>query len=334
MNEEILLSHGSGGRLSHQLIEEVLAPAFSNPILDKMDDSAVFQLSGRIAFTTDSYVVSPIFFPGGDIGKLAICGTINDLSMSGAVPLYLSNSLVIEEGLPISDLKKIVKSMKKAADEAGVKIVTGDVKVVNRGSADKIFINTSGIGSIAASINISGSNARPGDVVILSGTIGDHGMTIMIQRESLGLSGSLKSDCAPLNNLVAKMLDVSSNIHCLRDPTRGGIATTLNELAQSSGVSIVIEEKKIPVCDEVRAACELLGLDVLYVANEGKLVAVVPAEDADGILKMMKKDKYGSEAIIIGEVQAKNPGRVILKTFMGSSRIVDMPLGELLPRIC
>jgi len=334
MSDEILLSHGSGGRLSHQLISDVLVTAFGNPILDRMDDSATLYLDGRTAFTTDSYVVSPIFFPGGDIGKLAVCGTVNDLAMSGAVPRYLSNSLVIEEGLAIDDLKKIVDSMKRAAGEAGVAIVTGDVKVVNRGGADRIFINTSGVGSIADGVNISSANAKPGDVVILSGTIGDHGMTIMTRREGLSLSGNLVSDCAPLNGLVADMISVSRDINCLRDPTRGGLAATLNELAGSSQVSIVIEEARIPVKEEVHAACEMLGLDVLYVANEGKLVAIVPAADADRILDRMKRHEYGRDAVIIGEVKADRPGRVILKTLLGSSRIIDMPLGELLPRIC
>ena len=334
MSDQILLSHGSGGRLSHQLIDEVLVSAFDNPILNRMDDSATFEIEGRIAFTTDSYVVSPIFFPGGDIGKLAICGTVNDIAMSGAVPKYLSNSLVIEEGLAIGDLKKIVSSMKKAADEAGIAIVTGDVKVVNKGGADKIFINTAGIGSIANGVNISSANAKPGDVVILSGTIGDHGMTIMTQREGLSVSGDLTSDCAPLNRLVADMLSVSNKIACLRETTRGGLAATLNELASSSQVSIVIDEDKIPMKEEVHAACEMLGLDVLYVANEGKLVSIVSTSDADEILAKMKQNPYGNDAVIIGEVKADHPGRVVLKTLLGSSRIVDMPLGELLPRIC
>jgi len=334
MTNQILLSHGSGGRMSHQLIDEVLVSAFGNPILNRMDDSATFEIEGRIAFTTDSYVVSPIFFPGGDIGKLAICGTVNDIAMSGAVPRYLSNALVIEEGLALADLKKIVASMKKAADEAGISIVTGDVKVVNKGGADKIFINTAGVGSIADDVNISSANAKPGDVVIVSGTIGDHGMTIMTQREGLSVSGDLASDCAPLNHLVADMLSVSKNIACLRDPTRGGLAATLNELASSSQVSIAIVEDKILVKEEVHAACEMLGLDVLYVANEGKLVAIVSAADADKILAKMKSNPYGKDAVIIGEVKSEHPGRVVLRTLLGSSRIVDMPLGELLPRIC
>ena len=333
-DETILLAHGSGSRLSHELIEKNLLPPLANPLLAKLDDSAVFDFSGRLAFTTDSYVVSPIFFPGGDIGKLAVCGTINDLAMSGAKPLYLSLSLIIEEGLTISELTKIVKSIKTAAEEAGVKIVTGDTKVVNRGSADKLFINTSGIGIIAQGIDISGANAKAGDKVILSGTIGDHGIAVMSQREGLKFSVPVKSDCAPLNKLVSQMLETSLHIHCLRDPTRGGLATTLNEFAKQSKVGIRIEEEKIPAHDGVRAACELLGFDPLYVANEGKLVAIVAAKDAEKILSKMKRNRYGSGASIIGEVTDEHKGRVIMKTRFGASRIVDMLSGELLPRIC
>jgi len=333
-NETILLAHGSGSRLSHELIEKYLLPPLANPLLAKLDDSAVFDLSGHLAFTTDSYVVSPIFFPGGDIGKLAVCGTINDLSMSGAMPLYLSLSLIIEEGLTLSELKKVVSSIKAAAEEAGVKIVTGDTKVVNRGSADKLFINTSGIGIIPKGIDISGSNAKVGDKIILSGTIGDHGIAVMSQREGLKFSVPVKSDCAPLNKLVSQMLEASSLIHCLRDPTRGGLATTLNEFAKQSKVGITIEEEKIPVREGVRAACELLGFDPLYVANEGKLVAVVAPQDADKILAKMERNAYGADASIIGEVTDERKGKVIMKTRLGASRIVDMLSGELLPRIC
>jgi hydrogenase expression/formation protein HypE len=335
MNDEtILLAHGSGSRLSHDLVEKNFLPPLSNPLLARLDDSAVFDLSGRLAFTTDSYVVSPIFFPGGDIGKLAVCGTVNDLSMSGAAPLYLSLSFIIEEGLTIGQLKKVVGSIKTAAEEAGVKIVTGDTKVVNRGSADKLFINTSGIGIIPEGVAISGANAKVGDRIILSGTIGDHGIAVMSQREGLKFSVPVPSDCAPLNKLVSQMLEVSRNIHCLRDPTRGGLATTLNEFASQSGVGIRIEEEKIPVRDGVRAACELLGFDPLYVANEGKLVAIVAPNDADKILAKMKRNKYGAEAAIIGEVTEEHKGKVILKTRLSASRIVDMLSGELLPRIC
>jgi hydrogenase expression/formation protein HypE len=335
MNDEtILLAHGSGGRLSHDLIEKNFLPSLTNPVLAKLDDSAVFDLSGRLAFTTDSYVVSPIFFPGGDIGKLAVCGTVNDLSMSGAAPLYLSLSFIIEEGLTIGELKKVVGSVKAATDEAGVKIVTGDTKVVNRGSADKLFINTSGIGIIPEGVEISGANARVGDKIILSGNIGDHGIAVMSQREGLKFSVPVQSDCAPLNKLVSEMLKASLKINCLRDPTRGGLATTLNEFARQSGIGVTIEEEKIPVRDGVRAACELLGFDPLYVANEGKLVAIVAPDDAVKILTRMKKSKYGSKAVIIGEVTDEHKGKVILKTRLGASRIVDMLSGELLPRIC
>ena len=334
MNENILLAHGSGSRLSHELIEKNLLPPLSNPLLAKLDDSAVFDIEGRLAFTTDSYVVSPIFFPGGDIGRLAICGTVNDLAMSGATPLYLSLSLIIEEGLALDELNRIVSSIKAAAEEAGVKIVTGDTKVVNRGSADKLFINTSGIGIIAQGIDISGANAKAGDKVILSGTIGDHGIAVMSQREGLKFSVPVQSDCAPLNKLVSQMLEASTKIHCLRDPTRGGLATTLNEFAKQSKVSIRIEEAKIPVHDGVRGACELLGFDPLYVANEGKLVAIVDPQDADRILAKMKQNPYGADAAIIGEVTDEHKGRVVMKTRLGASRIVDMLSGELLPRIC
>jgi hydrogenase expression/formation protein HypE len=335
MNDEtILLAHGSGSRLSHDLIEKNFLPPLANPLLSRLDDSAVFDLSGHLAFTTDSYVVSPIFFPGGDIGKLAVCGTVNDLSMSGAKPLYLSLSFIIEEGLKIGELKKVVGSIKAAAEEAGVKIITGDTKVVNRGSADKLFINTSGIGIIPEGVDISGANARVGDKIILSGTIGDHGIAVMSQREGLKFSVPVQSDCAPLNKLVSDMLQASPKIDCLRDPTRGGLATTLNEFARQSQAGITIEEEKIPIHDGVRAACELLGFDPLYVANEGKLVAVVAPEDAKKILARMKRNNYGAEAAIIGEVTDEHKGKVIMKTRLGASRIVDMLSGELLPRIC
>ena len=332
--EKILLAHGSGGKLAHELVEEIFVKAFDNPLLAKLDDSAAIDFSGRLAFTTDSYVVNPIFFPGGDIGKLAVCGTVNDLAMSGAKPLYLSLSFIIEEGLPQSELKEIVGSVQRAAQEAGVKIVTGDTKVVHRGSADKLFINTAGIGIVPEGVDISGSSAKPGDKVLLSGPIGDHGIAVLSKREGLSFSTQLESDCAPLNSLVAEMLNASSNIHCMRDPTRGGLATTLNELAKQSEVSIRIDDKKIPVRDEVLAACEMLGLDPLYVANEGKLVAIVPAEDADKFLKAMQGNHYGKEASLIGEVIEKKPGRVVMRTTIGASRIVDMMVGDPLPRIC
>ena len=335
MNDEtILLAHGSGSKLSHDLIEKVLLPSLSNQLLDKLDDSAVCDFNGRLAFTTDSYVVNPIFFPGGDIGKLAVCGTVNDLSMSGAQPLYLGLAFIIEEGLLLGELKKVVGSIKAAADEAGVKIVTGDTKVVNRGGADKLFINTSGIGLVPEGVNISGVNAQIGDKIILSGAIGDHGIAVMSQREGLKFSVPVESDCAPLNKLVEEMLQTSSEINCLRDPTRGGLATTLNELAKQSQVGIRIYEDETPVHDGVRGACELLGFDPLYVANEGKLVAIVSAGDAEKILAKMKQNPYGTEAAIIGEVTQEHLGRVVMKTRLGATRIVDMLTGELLPRIC
>ena len=334
MEDKILLAHGSGGKLSHDLVAQNFVPLFDNAFLNKLDDSAVFELKGRLAFTTDSYVVNPIFFPGGDIGKLAVCGTVNDLSMMGAVPKYLSIALIIEEGLAMSDLRKIMESIRKSAKEAGVKIVTGDTKVVNKGCADKLFINSAGVGIVPSGVDISGSNARVGDKVILSGSIGDHGIAVISQREGLQFSSSVKSDCAPLNRLVAEMLDSGAEIHCMRDPTRGGLASTLNEFASSSNVGIRIEEDSIPVHEGVQAACELLGFDPLYVANEGKLVAVVAAKGAEKLVGVMRRNKYGKEAAIIGEVVSEHSGRVILKTGMGASRIVDMLVGELLPRIC
>jgi hydrogenase expression/formation protein HypE len=334
LEDRILLAHGSGGRLAHELVETAFVKALANPLLSRLDDAAVFDLGGRLAFTTDSYVVSPLFFPGGDIGKLAVCGTVNDLAMTGAKPLYLSLSFIIEEGLSRQDLARVVASIRRVAREAGVEIITGDTKVVSRGSADGLFINTAGIGIIAEGIDISGSNARPGDRVILSGTIGDHGIAVLSQREGLSFATRLESDCAPLGKLVADMLAVSRNIRCLRDPTRGGLATTLNELAAQSKVGIRIEEDKVPVREEVLAAGEMLGLDPLYIANEGKLVAIVPPEDADVILEAVRANKYGKEAAIIGEVTGEHPGRVVMKTSLGTTRIVDMLVGDPLPRIC
>jgi hydrogenase expression/formation protein HypE len=333
MEDKILLAHGSGGKLMHDLIESFL-PELANPILDKLDDAAVFEASGRLAFTTDSYTVNPIFFPGGDIGRLAVCGTVNDLAMSGARPLYLSLALIIEEGLPVADLKKIITSIKKATDEAGVKIVTGDTKVVNQGSADRIFINTAGVGIVPEGIDISAANARPGDKIIVSGNIGDHGIAVLSQREGLKFQTPVPSDCAPLNGLVAAMLKASANIHCLRDPTRGGLAVTLNDFARQSKAGIIIEEEKVPINKTVLAASELLGLDPLHIANEGKLAASVAPGDADTVLAAMKRHKYGEKATVIGEVVKEHPGRVVMKTTLGASRIVDIPVGELLPRIC
>jgi hydrogenase expression/formation protein HypE len=334
MNERVLLAHGSGGKLSHELVTKHFVKELFNPILAKLDDSAVFELSGKLAFTTDSYVINPIFFPGGDIGRLAVCGTVNDLAMAGAKPLYLSLAFILEEGFPIGDLTRIVSSVKATAKEAGIQIVTGDTKVVPKGGCDKIFVNTAGIGRIPDGLDISASNLKPGDKVILSGSIGDHGIAVLSQREGLSFSTELKSDCAPLGGLVAGMLEASHEIHSLRDPTRGGLATTLNELAMQSEVGIKIEESKIPVRAEVRGACEMLGLDPLYIANEGKLVAIVAPEAAEKILVAMKTNKYGGDAVIIGEVTAEHQGRVVMKTNFGTSRIIDMLTGEALPRIC
>jgi len=338
----ITLAHGSGGRAMHDLVEGVFLEYFQNPLLDKLEDQAVFEVNGakRMAFTTDSYVVDPIFFPGGDIGALSVHGTVNDLAMSGARPLYLSAGFILEEGFPIDDLRRIAASMQKAAEEAGVQIVTGDTKVVQKGSADRVFINTSGVGVIEREVNISASNAQVGDKVIVSGTIGDHGTTVMIARGELDLETEIASDTASLNYLVADMIDEAAKlgaldaIHSLRDPTRGGVATTLNEIAMDSNVYIEIREDLIPVREEVKGACEILGLDPLYVANEGKLVAIVSGEYASGILARMKENEHGRGACIIGEVKAEPQGIVSLTTGFGGTRIVDMLAGEQLPRIC
>jgi hydrogenase expression/formation protein HypE len=334
VDDKILLSHGSGGQMTHELFKNLLLPAFANPMLNTLDDAAVIETVGRLAFSTDSFVVQPIFFPGGDIGKLAVCGTVNDLSMMGAVPKFLSVALIIEEGLLLDDLRKIVDSMKRASQEAGVNIVTGDTKVVDRGSVDKIFINTAGIGIIPPDVNLSGNNVRAGDVIIMNGTIGDHGIAVLSQRPGMDFGTIIKSDCAPLNGLVASMLEASRNIHCLRDPTRGGLAATLNEIAGQSAVSICIEEDKIPVHEAVNSACEMLGLDPLCMANEGKLIAMVAANDAEAVLGAMHSHVYGRQAAIIGWVKTEHPGRVVIKTRFGASRIIDMPVGEILPRIC
>ena len=332
---KILLAHGGGGSLTKRLIEELFLPPFKNPILEVLDDSAVFKIEkGKMAFSTDSYVVNPLFFPGGDIGKLAICGTVNDLAMSGARPLYLSVSLIIEEGFLLKDLKRIIASMKEASEEAGIEIVAGDTKVVNKGSADRLFITTTGIGIIGKGIDISGANARVGDALIVSGYLGDHGIAIIKEREGLDFRTKLMSDSAPLNHLVADMVKVSDKIHVLRDPTRGGLVTVLNEIAQSSGVGIEIFEDKIPIREEVKGACEMLGYDPLYVANEGKLVAFVAPKDANKVLKVMRKNKYGKNAKIIGKVIKKPEETVLLRTRIGGSRILDMLVGEQLPRIC
>jgi len=333
--ERIVLDHGSGGRLSHELVERLLAGRFSHPALARLDDSACLSLdSRRLAFTTDSYTVEPIFFPGGDIGRLAVCGTVNDLAMCGARPRYLSLGLIIEEGLALSDLEIILDSAAAAAQEAEVAIVTGDTKVVPKGAADRIFINTAGVGEIPQDLDISGRNARPGDAVILSGPMADHGVTILSRRHGLDLGPGLASDATPLNHLVAAMLQTGQPVHTLRDPTRGGVATTLNEIARQSGVGLVIEEQAVPIRDEVRGACEILGLDPFYLANEGKLLAFVPQEGAEAVLSAMRARPEGKDATVIGKVEAGHPGRVVLKTTVGGSRIMDMLAGEPLPRIC
>jgi hydrogenase expression/formation protein HypE len=334
MVDKILLAHGSGGKLSHELVEKRLLAPLKNRFLSKLDDAAVFDLEGRMAFTTDSYVVSPLLFPGGDMGKLAVCGTVNDLSMMGAEPLYISLSLIIEEGFDLSVLDRIILSVQRTAQEAGVMVVTGDTKVVNRRSVDGLFINTAGIGRVPQGIEITGSNARVGDKVILSGTIGDHGIAVLSQREGLRFEIPLKSDCAPLNHLVADMIKASREIHCLRDPTRGGLAGTLNEIAGSSNVGIRIHEDQIPVSREVHSACALLGLDPLHVANEGKLVGCVATQDAQKVLCKMRENRYGRQATVIGEVVAEHSGSVVIITRLGTSRFVNMISGELLPRIC
>ncbi len=339
--ERILLAHGSGGKLSAELIRSVFVPAFGNPALTRLDDSAVVELSGRhargstrVAISTDCHVVKPLFFEGGDIGRLSICGTVNDLAMVGARALYIAAGFVLEEGLPLATLREVVASMKAAAEEAGVAVVTGDTKVVEQGSADGMFVTTTGVGLVAEGVDISGGNARPGDLVLLSGPIGDHGIAVLSRREGLEFDAPVASDVAPLNHLVAAMLEASPRIRCLRDPTRGGLATTLNELAAQSGVSIRIDEARIPVRSEVAGACEMLGLDPLYIANEGKLIAVVSAQDAERVLAAMRADPYGCRAAIIGEVTDEHRGRVVMKTSLGTSRIVDMLTGEALPRIC
>lgn len=333
--DRILLDHGSGGKISHSLTKDIMLPVFDNPMLSKLNDGAILDIGGqRFAFSTDTYVVDPIFFPGGNIGNLAIYGTVNDIAMCGGSPLYLSTGLVIEEGFPIDDLKKIIKSMGSAAEKAGVKVVTGDTKVVPKGAADKIFINTSGIGIIPDNIDIGCDKAVAGDKIILSGTIADHGITVLTQREGMKFSSSIISDTAPLNKMVEKIFHSSLKVHVLRDPTRGGVGTSLNEIAEKSGCGIKIFESRIPVKNEVRGICELLGFDPLYIANEGKLLAFVSPEDADKVLSAIMKDEYGKDACIIGEVVSGHPGKVFLETVIGGNRIVDMLTGEQLPRIC
>jgi hydrogenase expression/formation protein HypE len=345
---QIMLGHGSGGRLSAELLRDVFLPLFSNPLLDRMDDQAIFEIGGsRIAFTTDSFVVKPLFFPGGDIGSLAVHGTVNDLAMGGARPLFLSAAFILEEGFPTEQLRKVAASMAKAAADAGVAIITGDTKVVEKGKGDGLFINTTGIGLVPHGLQMSASQAQPGDRIILSGSIGDHGIAILASREGLAFETEIESDSAPLHGLVAAMLGVPGTsaspgnqaaVRCMRDPTRGGLSSALNEIAAQSGISIEIEESKILVREDVRGACELLGLDPLYVANEGKLIAIVAPEAADAIVAAMRRHPLGGEASVIGTVGERRAGSqvsvVFMRTAFGSTRIVDLLAGDQLPRIC
>ena len=333
--KNVLLAHGGGGTLSHRLIKNMIASQFNNELLEPLHDGAIFSAGNKqFAFSTDSYVINPIFFPGGDIGKLAVNGTVNDLSMCGARPLYLSSAFIIEEGLPMDELWRIVLSMETAAKKAGVQLVTGDTKVVDRGKGDKLFINTSGIGVIPDGFEISPRRATTGDKIIVSGTIADHGIAIMSVREGLEFETQIESDCAPLNGLVETMFAASRDIHVLRDPTRGGVASVLNEIAESAAIGMRIVENLIPVSEEVLGACEILGFDPLYVANEGKLLAFVAPTAAEKVLAAMHTHPFGKHAVIIGEVVSDHPGTVIMKTRIGGSRVVDMLSGEQLPRIC
>lgn len=340
MDETVLLGHGSGGTMMKRIIDEVFFEAYADEELLQGNDAASLPAPAageRIAYSTDSFVVTPHFFPGGDIGRLAVCGTVNDVATSGAVPKYLSCGFILEEGFPVADLKRICKSMAEMAKEAGVHIVTGDTKVVNRGHGDGVFINTSGIGFIPEGVNLSGAFCKPGDKVLVTGTMGDHGITIMSCREELSFNADIQTDAAPLNHLIAEVIAAAPDTRCFRDPTRGGLASTLNELAAQSGVDFIVEEGAVPVKDAVLGACEMLGYDVYQVANEGKMVCVVPAEQAEAALAAMRANKYGADAAIIGEVvetpEDRDP-RVSIRTGFGALRIMDMLVGEQLPRIC
>lgn len=340
MDETVLLGHGSGGTMMKRIIDGVFFEAYADEELLEGNDAASLPAPAageRIAYSTDSFVVTPHFFPGGDIGKLAVCGTVNDVATSGAVPKYLSCGFILEEGFPVADLKRICKSMAEMAKEAGVHIVTGDTKVVNRGHGDGVFINTSGIGFIPEGVSLSGAFCKPGDKILVTGTMGDHGITIMSCREELSFSADIQTDAAPLNHLIAEVIAAAPDTRCFRDPTRGGLASTLNELAAQSGVDFIVEEGAVPVKDAVLGACEMLGYDVYQVANEGKMVCVVPAEQADAALAAMRANKYGTDAAIIGEVvetpEERDP-RVSIRTGFGALRIMDMLVGEQLPRIC
>jgi hydrogenase expression/formation protein HypE len=337
---QVILGHGGGGALTHELIEGIFLPAFSNPLLDRLGDSAVLDVAGelagggRLAISTDSYVVRPLFFPGGSIGDLAVNGTVNDLAMSGAKPLCLTAGFIIEEGLPMAELAAVVDAMATAARAAGVRIVTGDTKVVERGHGDGVYINTAGIGVVPPGVAIGAEPIRAGDVVLLSGMIGDHGMAIMSVREGLAFESRIESDTAPLHGLVAAMLDVCGEIRMLRDPTRGGVATSLNEIAGFAACGIEIDEAAVPVHAQVANACEILGLDPLLVANEGKLLAIVPAEAAERVLAAMRAHEYGRQAVALGRVVAQHPRMVVMRTAVGGTRVIPMPIGEQLPRIC
>ena len=338
----VIMGHGGGGKLSAELVEHLFLPAFKNETLNSLGDSAVIDLQGilaksqssRLSYSTDSYVVQPLFFPGGNIGHLAVHGTINDIAMSGGQPLYLSTGFILEEGLPLEQLGAIVETMGAAAREAGVSLVTGDTKVVDKGHGDGVYINTSGFGLIPDQVDIKPANARPGDVVIISGEIGNHGIAIMSVREGLQFETVIETDSAPLHGMVADMLNVSPHIHVLRDPTRGGVASAVNEIAQAAQVGIVMHERQLPVARAVHSACELLGMDPIYVANEGKLVAIVPPDIAEPMLECIQRHPHGAKAAIIGEVTDQHPGIVVSKTGIGGTRVVDMQIGEQLPRIC
>lgn len=331
----VVLGHGSGGKLSAEIVKSIFLPAFHSSALAKLNDQAILNVNGaRLAFSTDSFVVKPLFFPGGDIGSLAVHGTVNDLAMGGAKPLFLSVAFIIEEGLSLVILRKVVDSLSKAASECGVQIVTGDTKVVEKGSGDQLFINTTGIGLVPGGLNLSSDRARPGDKVLLSGYIGDHGIAILAQREGLEFESEVRSDSAALHGLVEAMLGVSTAIRCMRDPTRGGLSSALNEIAEQSKVGIQLEEREIPVRDEVRGACELLGLDPLYVANEGKLIAIVEESAAEQVVKAMRRHPLGKDARVIGVVTDSTRGMVTMRTAFGTTRVVDMLAGDQLPRIC
>ena len=333
--ERITIAHGSGGKVTHDLIKDVFYRLFDNDVLKKAEDSAVLDIpQNKVAFTTDSFVVKPIFFPGGDIGKLAVCGTVNDLAVSGAVPKYITSGFIIEEGFPIKDLEKIVQSMAEWSDKAGVRIVAGDTKVVEKGEADGVFINTSGVGVFEEDIELGAGKISPGDKILISGTLGDHGIAVLSCRKGLDFVTSVRSDCAPLNGMLSDVLRSASGVKFMRDPTRGGLATTLNEITEEGRLGMLINEKDVPVAEDVKGACQLLGLDPMYIANEGKVIVIVAPCDEDKALSAMRAHEYGKDAAVIGEVTANDPGKVLLRTTLGVTRIVDMLTAEQLPRIC